>query len=191
MFAPQKGTRSLLRVGHITLAQITAGSFGVLMVRGATTFSVFNPPAWPAAILLMRRSSRHDRPEGVRHRQHRHAGAPLDAARPDATGLDCSACLCRFGLFGLSAGCQDFGRYDRNRTFELRPLAVYASASIRGDIWIYGFWTGLNYVAAASDQTQAKTDEAAIAAQVEKTCAQQTSQPLASAVWTTYLKSKK
>jgi hypothetical protein len=112
-------------------------------------------------------------------------------ARPDATGFDCSACLCRSGLFGLSAGCQDFGRYDRNRTFELRPLAVYASASIRGDIWIYGFWTGLNYVAAASDQTQAKTDEAAIAAQVEKTCAQQTSQPLASAVWTTYLESKK
>jgi hypothetical protein len=42
MFAPQKGTRSLLRVGHITLARITAGSFGVPMVRGATTFSVFN-----------------------------------------------------------------------------------------------------------------------------------------------------
>ena len=52
---------------------------------------------------------------------------------------------------------------------------------LEGTIWIYGFWTGLNYVAAASDQTQAKTDEAAIAAQVEKTCAQQTSQPLASA----------
>jgi hypothetical protein len=32
---------------------------------------------------------------------------------------------------------------------------------------------------------------AAIAAQVEKTCAQQTSQPLASAVWTTYLESKR
>jgi hypothetical protein len=31
-------------------------------------------------MLLMRRSSRHDRPEGVRHRQHRHAGAPPDAA---------------------------------------------------------------------------------------------------------------
>jgi hypothetical protein len=60
---------------------------------------------------------------------------------------------------------------------------------LEGTIWIYGFWTGLNYVAAASDQTQAKIDEAAIAAQVEKTCAQQTSQPLASAAWTTYLKS--
>ena len=62
---------------------------------------------------------------------------------------------------------------------------------LEGTIWIYGFWTGLNYVAAASDQTQAKIDVAAIAAQVEKTCAQQTSQPLASAVWTTYLESKK
>jgi hypothetical protein len=62
---------------------------------------------------------------------------------------------------------------------------------LEGTIWIYGFWTGLNYVAAASDQTQAKIDEAAIAAQVEKTCDQQTSQPLASAAWTTYLESKR
>jgi hypothetical protein len=62
---------------------------------------------------------------------------------------------------------------------------------LEGTVWIYGFWTGLNYVAAASDQTQAKTDEAAIAAQVEKTCAERTSQPLASAVWTTYLESKR
>src|SRR6478609_11093067 len=62
---------------------------------------------------------------------------------------------------------------------------------LEGTIWIYGFWTGLNYVAAASDQPQAKIDPAAIAAQVEKTCAQQTSQPLASAAWTTYLESKK
>jgi hypothetical protein len=58
---------------------------------------------------------------------------------------------------------------------------------LEGTIWIHGFWTGLNYVAAASDQTQAKVDEAAIVAKVEKTCAQQTSQTLATAVWTTYL----
>ena len=62
---------------------------------------------------------------------------------------------------------------------------------LEGTVWIYGFWTGLNYVAAASDQTQAKTDEAAIAARVEKTCAEQMSQPLASAVWTTYLESRR
>jgi hypothetical protein len=62
---------------------------------------------------------------------------------------------------------------------------------LEGVIWIYGFWTGLNYVAAASDQTQAKINVAAIVSEVEKTCAQQTSQTLASAVWTTYLESKK
>ena len=62
---------------------------------------------------------------------------------------------------------------------------------LEGTVWIYGFWTGLNYVAAASDQTQAKVDMAAIVAEVEKTCAQQTLKPLASAVWTTYLGSKR
>jgi hypothetical protein len=62
---------------------------------------------------------------------------------------------------------------------------------LEGTVWIYGFWTGLNYVAAASDQTQAKIDMAAIVAEVEKTCAQQTLKTLASAVWTTYLGSKR
>jgi hypothetical protein len=60
-----------------------------------------------------------------------------------------------------------------------------------GTVWIHGFWTGLNYVAAASGQAQAKIDEAAIVADVRKTCAQQTSQTLASAVWTTYVRSEK
>jgi hypothetical protein len=58
---------------------------------------------------------------------------------------------------------------------------------LEGAIWIYGFWTGLNYVAAASDQSQAKIDVSAVVPEVEKTCALQTSQTLASAVWTTYL----
>ena len=62
---------------------------------------------------------------------------------------------------------------------------------LEGTVWIYGFWTGLNYVAAASDQAQAKIDAAAILTEVEKTCARQTSQTLASAVWTTYLRSQK
>jgi hypothetical protein len=35
---------------------------------------------------------------------------------------------------------------------------------LEGTVWIFGFWTGLNYVAAASDQIQAKIDMAAIAA---------------------------
>lgn len=56
-----------------------------------------------------------------------------------------------------------------------------------GTVWIYGFWTGLNYAAAASDQAQSGTDTAAIVAEVKKTCAQLPSQALASAVWTTYL----
>jgi hypothetical protein len=58
---------------------------------------------------------------------------------------------------------------------------------LEGTIWIYGFWTGLNYVAAASDQTETKVDTAAAVVEVKKTCAQQPSQPLASAVWTAYL----
>jgi hypothetical protein len=62
---------------------------------------------------------------------------------------------------------------------------------LEGTAWIYGFWTGLNYVAAASDQAQAKIDMVAIVVEVKKTCAQQMSQTLASAVWTTYLASKK
>ena len=62
---------------------------------------------------------------------------------------------------------------------------------VEGTVWIYGFWTGLNYVAAASDQAQSKIDMAAIVVQVEKTCAQQTSQTLGSAAWTTYLASKR
>jgi hypothetical protein len=62
---------------------------------------------------------------------------------------------------------------------------------LEGTVWIYGFWTGLNYVAAASGQPPAKINMSAIVVEVEKTCAQQTSQTLASAVWTTYLESKR
>jgi hypothetical protein len=56
-----------------------------------------------------------------------------------------------------------------------------------GTIWIYGFWTGLNYVAAASEQPQSKADTAAIVAAVKQTCAERPSQVLANAAWTTYL----
>jgi len=62
-----------------------------------------------------------------------------------------------------------------------------AALRLEGTIWIYGFWTGLNYVAAASGQTERKVDTAAVMPEVKKTCAQRPSQPLASAVWTTYL----
>jgi hypothetical protein len=56
-----------------------------------------------------------------------------------------------------------------------------------GTIWILGFWTGLNYVAAASQQTQADAGETEILTEVEKTCSQRPGQVLASAVWTAYL----
>jgi len=58
---------------------------------------------------------------------------------------------------------------------------------LEGTIWIYGFWTGLNYVAAASGQTETKVDTEAAMVEVKKTCAQLPSQVLASAVWTAYL----
>ena len=59
---------------------------------------------------------------------------------------------------------------------------------LEGTVWIYGFWTGLNYVAAASGQSPAKINMSAMLVEVEKTCAEQTSQTFsASAVWTTYL----
>jgi len=58
---------------------------------------------------------------------------------------------------------------------------------LEGTTWIYGFWTGLNYVAAASGQTETKVDTAAVMVEVEKTCAQRPSQVLASAVSTAYL----
>jgi len=58
---------------------------------------------------------------------------------------------------------------------------------LEGTIWVYGFWTGLNYVAAASGQTETKVDTGAVVVEVKKTCAQRPSQVLASAVWTAYL----
>ena len=61
------------------------------------------------------------------------------------------------------------------------------SLRLEGTIWIYGFWTGLNYVAAASEQTETKIDTEAVVVEVKKTCAQRQSQVLASAVWATYL----
>jgi hypothetical protein len=59
---------------------------------------------------------------------------------------------------------------------------------LEGTVWIYGFWTGLNYVAVASEQAQANLDSAAIADEVRKTCAPRPSQVLASAAWATYLR---
>jgi hypothetical protein len=101
----------------------------------------------------------------------------------DKTSFICGASLRRSVLPGLSAGCQGFRRHD----IGAMSCAHWRSTQehlLEGTVWIYGFWTGLNYVAAASDQTQAKIDMGEIVAEVEKTCAQETSQTLASAVWT-------
>jgi hypothetical protein len=62
---------------------------------------------------------------------------------------------------------------------------------LEGTVWIYGFWTGLNYVAAASEQPQSGTDTAEIVADVKKRCVQAPSQTLASAVWNAYLEFNK
>jgi len=62
---------------------------------------------------------------------------------------------------------------------------------LEGTVWIHGFWTGLNYVAAASGQTQPRISVSSIVAEVEKACARKTSQTLASAAWTTYLGAKR
>jgi hypothetical protein len=56
-----------------------------------------------------------------------------------------------------------------------------------GTIWIYGFWSGLNYVAAASQQEQSKATSASMIAAVEKACMLDPSRVLAAAAWSAYL----
>src|SRR3979490_2670538 len=56
-----------------------------------------------------------------------------------------------------------------------------------GTVWIYGFWTGLNYVAAASDQDQSKASSAAMIAAVEKAGRPAPWGVLAAAAWSAYL----
>jgi len=51
---------------------------------------------------------------------------------------------------------------------------------LEGTIWIYGFWTGLNYVAAASGEKETKVDTAAVTVEVKQACAKRPSQILAS-----------
>ena len=62
-----------------------------------------------------------------------------------------------------------------------------AASRAEGTVWIFGFWSGLNYVAAASEQAQANSDEKAVITEVGKVCAADPSQVLASATWTAYL----
>jgi hypothetical protein len=70
------------------------------------------------------------------------------------------------------------------------PCEVIESGRIsKEDInhWVEGFWSGLNYVAAASQQKQSIVDRAAIMAEVEKVCRRSPSQILATAAWTAFL----
>src|SRR5467141_3491828 len=95
--------------------------------------------------------------------------------------------LRRSGLPFLSTGCQGFRRYYGNWRHELRHWQSPQALRLELTLWIYGFWTGLNYVAAASGQTETKVDTAAVLVEVKRTCAQRPSRVLASAVWTAYL----
>jgi hypothetical protein len=65
------------------------------------------------------------------------------------------------------------------------------SQKSEGTVWIYGFWSGLNYVAAASDQDQSKATSAAMIAAVEDACRRDPSQILASAAWSAYIELNK
>jgi hypothetical protein len=95
--------------------------------------------------------------------------------------------LCRSGLPVLRAGCQGFLDMMGIGGMSCAHWQSTQALRLEGTIWIYGFWTGLNYVAAASGQTESKVDTAAVLVEVKKTCAQRPSQVLASAVWTAYL----
>jgi hypothetical protein len=94
--------------------------------------------------------------------------------------------LRRSGLRGLGAGAKV--SVDMMGIGGMSCAHWQSTQALRseGTIWIYGFWTGLNYVAAASGQTETKVDTAAVMVEVKKTCAQRPSQVLASAVWTAY-----
>jgi hypothetical protein len=60
-----------------------------------------------------------------------------------------------------------------------------------GTVWIYGFWSGLNYVAAASEQEQSKTTGPAMITVVEEACRRDPARVLASAAWSAYVGSNK
>ena len=58
---------------------------------------------------------------------------------------------------------------------------------LEGTVWIYGFWSGLNYVAAASQQAPSKATGSAMVAAVEAVCKREPSSLLATAAWSAYI----
>jgi hypothetical protein len=66
-----------------------------------------------------------------------------------------------------------------------------STATTRGEgiVWIFGFWSGLNYVAAASEQDHPNLNDKQVIAEVARICATDPSQILASAAWSAYVNS--
>jgi hypothetical protein len=62
-----------------------------------------------------------------------------------------------------------------------------AATRAEGTVWIFGFWSALNYVAAASEQTQPNSTEKEVIAEVARVCMTDPTQILASAAWAAYL----
>jgi hypothetical protein len=71
-----------------------------------------------------------------------------------------------------------------------RTCAYWLSSQrhkVEGTVWIYGFWSGLNYVAAASEQDQSRATSAALIAAVEEACRRDPSRVLAATAWSAYV----
>jgi hypothetical protein len=64
-----------------------------------------------------------------------------------------------------------------------------AATRAEGTVWILGFWSALNYVAAASGQVQPKLAEKQVVSEVARICATDLSQVLASVTWAVYVDS--
>ncbi|MCK1604943.1 hypothetical protein IVB02_26970 [Bradyrhizobium sp. 166] len=66
---------------------------------------------------------------------------------------------------------------------------VETGRASKGDVmkWVEGFWSGLNYVAAASGQKQSIVDTDLIITELEKACRRRPSQILATAAWNAFL----
>jgi hypothetical protein len=84
--------------------------------------------------------------------------------------------LWRFGLPGFSGDAKVSVDMIGIGSMSCAHWRRRKSINWRGPVWTHGFWTGLNYVAAASGQTQPKISMSSIVAEVEKACARKASQ---------------
>ena len=94
------------------------------------------------------------------------------------------------GLLGSAAQAQESKVAVQLSGIGALPCAHWRSTSAtraEGIVWIFGFWSGLNYVAAASGQNQPKSTEKQVIAEVARICATDPSQVLASAAWAVYV----